>query len=106
VLAGERQRWKEDAAKNARQAEALAAMRLPAWMGRPLPAAKLMAAGDQPVPDETWRKDKVVLVLLTTGCDACRSEGAFLSKLIGVRRDVKFLGVLSFEQDEESLVAA
>lgn len=106
VLAGERQRWKEEAAKNARHAEVQASMRLPAWMGRPLPAAQLMAAGNRPVADDSWRKGKVVLVLLTTGCDACRAEGAFLGRLIRAHDNVKFLGVLSFEQDEESLVAA
>jgi hypothetical protein len=84
----------------------LAASKLPSRIGKPLPPARFFSVGSRPVPDASWRKGKVVLVLLTTGCDACRAEAEFLRTVVHAREDVKFLGVLSFEQDEPSLVAA
>jgi len=87
-------------------ARVLAASKLPSRIGKPLPPTHFFGVGSRPVAEESWRKGKVVLVLLTTGCDACRAEGEFLRSVVHARDDVKFLGVLSFEQDEPSLVAA
>jgi hypothetical protein len=106
VLAGERQRRREEIAQKSRDAQVLASTKLSSLMGRLLPAANLMTVDGQPFPDPAWRKGKVMLVLLTTGCEACRAEGTFLSSAIRARSDVKFLGVLSFEQDQASLLAA
>jgi hypothetical protein len=101
--------WKTRALETQRKAyvdNVMAASKLPSRVGKPLPAPHFFDVGGKPVPDEAWRKGKVVLVLLTTGCDSCRLEGAFLRTIVASRRDVRFLGVLSFEQDEQSLVAA
>jgi peroxiredoxin len=75
-------------------------------IGKQLPAGRLIAAGQKPVPDRSWRKGKVVLVFLTTGCDACLAEGRFLRNVVDQRKDISFLGVLSFEQDEQALSKA
>lgn len=75
-------------------------------VGNQLPAARFIGPGGTPVPDQSWRKGKVVLVLVTTTCDACLHEAQFLRGVVGKRKDVKFLGVLSFEQDEPSLQKA
>ena len=75
-------------------------------IGKQLPAGRFIAAGKKPVPDHSWRKGKVVLVFLTTGCDACLAEGRFLRSVVDQRKDVAFLGVLSFEQDEQALSKA
>jgi hypothetical protein len=76
---------------------------LPAHVGRPFPPARFTAPGGATISNGRWREGKVVLVLLTTQCDACIAEATFLRTLIGKRRDVQFLGVLSFEQDEQAL---
>jgi hypothetical protein len=81
-------------------------LQLRSRIGQPLPAARFIGPGEARIPDDSWRKGKVVLVLLTTECGACLAEGEFLRTLAGKRKDVKFLGVLSFEQDERSLRAA
>lgn len=75
-------------------------------IGFAVPPARFVAPGEIPVADDTWRKGKVVLVMLTTQCGACLSEAEFLRTVAGKRKDVKFLGVLSFEQDEPALRAA
>ncbi len=79
---------------------------LHARIGHQLPPARFIAPGEKPVPDDSWRKGKVVLVLVTTSCDACLQEAQFLRTVVGKRNDVKFLGVLSFEQDPPSLQKA
>ena len=83
------------------QRDALGA--LPAAVGKPVPAARFTAPGGATISDDRWRKGKVVLVLVTTQCDACLAEATFLRTLLDKRRDVQFLGVLSFEQDEQAL---
>ncbi|HEX8409633.1 MAG TPA: hypothetical protein VF883_12255 [Thermoanaerobaculia bacterium] len=74
--------------------------------GNQLPPARFIAPGEKPVADDSWRKGKVVLVMVTTSCDACLLEARFLRGVVGKRNDVKFLGVLSFEQDAEALQKA
>lgn len=81
--------------------EALGA--LPAAIGRPVPPVRFTGPGGATISDDRWRKGKVVLVLVTTQCDACLAEATFLRSTIGKRPDVQFLGVLSFEQDEQAL---
>jgi thiol-disulfide isomerase/thioredoxin len=75
-------------------------------VGNQLPAARLIAPGNTPVPDDSWRRGKVVLVMVTTSCDACLLEAKFLREVVKQHKDVKFVGVLSFEQDEPSLQKA
>lgn len=75
-------------------------------IGKQLPPARFIAPGEMPLPDASWRKGNVVLVLVTTSCDACLQEAQFLRGIVGKRGDVKFLGVLSFEQDGPSLQKA
>ena len=95
-----------DAKRDAEVAQLVASTKLPRHLGKPLPAARLFGVGNQPVSDAALRQGKVMLVLITTGCDACQEETAFLRTLVASRKDIRFLGVLSFEQDESTLLRA
>jgi hypothetical protein len=75
-------------------------------IGNQLPPARFIAPDEKALADDSWRKGKVVLVMVTTSCDACLLEAQFLRGVVGKRNDVKFLGVLSFEQDGASLQKA
>lgn len=70
--------------------------------GKPLPPVDLIAEDDTRLDDAALRKGKVLLVLLTTQCDACKLEGEFLRTVVDKRKDIEFYGVNSFEQTEES----
>ena len=70
--------------------------------GKPLPAVDLIGQDKTRLDDAALRKGKVLLVLLTTGCDACKREGEFLRTVVGKRKDINFYGVMSFEQNDEA----
>jgi thiol-disulfide isomerase/thioredoxin len=72
-------------------------------VGKPLPECRLSGVGDRPLAPEELRKGKVVLVLLTTGCEACRADVGALKELVERRKDIRFVGVMSFEQSDELL---
>lgn len=74
--------------------------------GQPLPAADLLGEDGQRLEEAALRDGKVVLVLLTPSCQACRKEGEFLRTVVSNRPDVKFIGATSFEQDDASLKLA
>lgn len=103
VIVLSRHRAGRDATEQQAAARRDALGALPAHVGKPAPTVRFTAPGGMTLAEERWRKGKVVLVLLTTECDACLAEGTFLRTLIDKRRDVQFLGVLSFEQDEQAL---
>jgi hypothetical protein len=69
-------------------------------VGQPLPAVDLIGVDRTRLDDASLRKGKVMLVLLTTGCDACKLEGEFLRTVVDKRKDVNFYGVMSFEQND------
>jgi peroxiredoxin len=74
--------------------------------GKPLPDVDLIAPDNTRLDDAALRKGKVMLVLLTSACPACKREGEFLRSVVGKRNDINFYGVNSFEQDEESMKKA
>jgi thiol-disulfide isomerase/thioredoxin len=90
-------------AQHHRAPEVVPAHEIGPFLGKSLPPARLLGPEDVPLADATLRRGKVVLVLLSTECGACLAEAEFLRSVVTTRRDVKFVGVLSFEQDEETL---
>jgi hypothetical protein len=74
--------------------------------GQPFPAAELIGQDGRRLDDAALREGKVMLVLLTSSCPACKKEGEFLRTLVGKRQDVKFIGAMSFEQDDEAVKRA
>jgi peroxiredoxin len=75
----------------------------PVNSGDSLPAAELVDESNQPLDDSQLRQGKVVLVFITPDCDACLKESEFLKGLVSKRADVRFYGVISFGDMENSL---
>ena len=62
--------------------------------GRPLPAIELLELDGKRVPPEILRKGKVLLVFLTTRCQACQKEFRLLSTVESeTSHKVKFYGI-------------
>ena len=71
-----------------------------------LPSAELVDESNQPLADSQLKSGKVVLVFITPECDACMKEAEFLKGLISKRADIRFYGVISFGDMENSLRGA
>lgn len=71
--------------------------------GRSLPEAVLIGPDESRLPEDALRRGRVMLVLLTAECGACKKEAEFLRTVVGRRRDITYYGVASFEQDEASI---
>jgi peroxiredoxin len=74
--------------------------------GKPLPAAELVDEFNQPLSDSELRNGMIVLVFVTSDCDACQKESEFLKTVVGQRQDMRFYGVISFGDMETSLQTA
>jgi len=68
----------------------------PVSAGVTLPAAELVDESNQRVADSQLKNGKVVLVFISSDCDACMTESEFLKDLVNKRADVRFYGVISF----------
>lgn len=75
----------------------------PVDSGKSLPSAELVDESNQLLADSELRKGRLVLVFVTSDCDACRKESEFLKGLVGKRGDVPFYGVISFGDMDSSL---
>src|SRR5829696_7897149 len=75
----------------------------PVNFGSSLPSAELVDETNQPLADSQLKNGKVVLVFITPDCDACLKESEFLKGLVSKRADVRFYGVISFGDMENSL---
>jgi hypothetical protein len=75
----------------------------PVNSGFSLPAAELVGEANQPLADAQLKNGKVILVFITPDCDACLKESEFLKGLVSKRADVRFYGVISFGEMENSL---
>jgi len=73
---------------------------------KPLPQAQLIDAYGSKVDEQILRKGRVVLVFVTTDCDACGTETKFLGTLLDRRKDVTFYGLIPFGPHPESPQAA
>jgi peroxiredoxin len=74
--------------------------------GKPFPAAELLDREGKRLDAAALHEGKVMLVLLTTSCEACQKEGKFLQSVVGRRKDIKFIGAMSFDQSDDSLKLA
>lgn len=63
---------------------------------KPFPHAQLVDPRGSNVNEQVLRTGRVVVVFLTTDCDACAAEGKFLQTVLGRRRDVTFYGIVLF----------
>lgn len=68
-----------------------------------LPSAELVNESNQRLADSQLKNGRVVLVFITSDCDACLKESEFLKDLVNKRADVRFYGVISFGDMESSL---
>jgi len=85
--------------RNARNAAKLD----PVNSGKSLPEADLIDENSKPLAESELKNGRIVLVFITSDCDACRKESEFLKSVVGKRADVRFYGVISFGDMESSL---
>ena len=66
-------------------------------INKPFPlGAQLVDTDGAKVDEQILRKGRVVVVFVTTDCDACLAEGKFLQTIVDRRRDVTFYGLVPF----------
>jgi peroxiredoxin len=75
----------------------------PVNSGKSLPSAELVDESNQRLADSQLKNGRVVLVFITSDCDACMKESEFLKGLVNKRADIRFYGVISFGDMEHSL---
>src|SRR5258705_1376115 len=75
-------------------------------INKPLPHAQLIDTYGSKVDEQVLRRGRVVLVFVTTDCDACMAEGKFVETLLGRRRDVTFYGLVPFGKRPDSPAVA
>jgi peroxiredoxin len=68
----------------------------PVNSGNSLPSAELVDESNQVLADSQLKNGRVVLVFMSSNCDACMRESEFLKGIISKRADVRFYGVISF----------
>jgi peroxiredoxin len=71
-------------------------------INKPLPHVQLVDSYGSKVDEQVLRRGRVILVFVTTDCDACAAEGNFLQTVLDRRRDVNFYGVVPFGKHPES----
>src|SRR5437868_9445432 len=71
-------------------------------INKPLPHAQLVDAQGSRVDEQILRRGRVLLVFVTTDCDACGNESKFLQTLLGRRKDVTFYGLVPFGKGPNS----
>lgn len=75
----------------------------PVDSGKPLPTAELVDDSKQLLADSELNSGKIILVFITSDCDACLRESEFLKGVVSKRTDIRFYGVISFGDMESSL---
>lgn len=75
-------------------------------INKPFPQAQLVALDGSKVDEEIIRKGKVIVVFVTTDCDACETESKFLQTVLDRRKDVAFYGIVPFGPRPDSAYAA
>ena len=71
-------------------------------INKPLPHSQLVDVYGANVDEQVLRTGRVVVVFVTTDCDACATESKFLQTVLGRRKDVTFYGLVPFGQRPES----
>jgi len=65
-------------------------------IGKPLPDVNLANFSGEALSDDELRRGEVILVLLSSECEACFKEGRFLSDIIAKYDNLRFYGILVF----------
>lgn len=65
-----------------------------------------MDSKDEKLEERFIRSGKVVLVFVTSDCDACKREAEFLKNVVGNNDAVNFYGVISYGDKKSSLAEA
>jgi peroxiredoxin len=68
----------------------------------PFPHAQLVDTRGSKVDEQVLRTGRVVVVFVTTDCDACATESKFLQTVLHRRRDVTFYGIVPFGKRPDS----
>ena len=71
-------------------------------INKPLPRAQLIDANGSKIDEQILRRGKVILVFVTTDCDACLTESKFLATILGKRSDVSFYGLVPFGKSQDT----
>lgn len=74
-------------------------------INKPLPQARLVDAYGSTVDEQVLRRGRVIIVFVTTDCDACMTESKFLETVMDRRRDVTFYGLIPFGERPSAEVA-
>lgn len=74
-------------------------------INKPFPHAQLVDLNGSAVDEQILRTGKVVVVFVTTDCDACATESKFLQPLVARRSDVTFYGLVPFGPRPQSPAA-
>lgn len=65
-------------------------------INKPLPQAQLIDPSGSKIDEQILRRGKVILVFVTTDCDACVTESKFLQTILNKRADISFYGLIPF----------
>ena len=65
-------------------------------INKPFPHARLVDINASTVDEQILRTGRVVVVFVTTDCEACATESKFLEPLVRRRSDVTFYGLVPF----------
>ena len=69
---------------------------------KPFPHVQLVDTRGSKVDEQVLRTGRIVVVFVTTDCDACAAESKFLQTVLGRRRDVTFYGIVPFGKRPDS----
>ncbi len=72
----------------------------PNAIGKPLPIPKLVDFSGNTLIDDELRQGKVILILLSSECEACYKDGQFLKTVVEKYRNIRFYGALLFWSDQ------
>jgi len=67
-------------------------------INKPFPHARLIDSSGAKVDEQVLRQGRVVVVFVTTDCEACQTESKFLQTVMGRRSDVTFYGLVTLGQ--------
>lgn len=63
---------------------------------KPLPQVRMKDIDGSRVDENLLRQGRVMLVFVTTDCDACVTESKFLQTVVDRRKDITFYGLVAF----------
>ncbi|MFN7947445.1 MAG: hypothetical protein U0Z53_19000 [Blastocatellia bacterium] len=71
-----------------------------------LPRFNLVNLSGEVLSEQQFRKGRYVLIFMTPECGPCQAEGEFIKAMMDVRKDISFLGIISFGTKSTSLSRA